>query len=64
MAWCEGSGASLSGNFLCSQQQCFREQLQSPGDDDWNRSCYLPNILVTLHNLLNPSLIKYQFISI
>ena len=61
MTWSESPGASLTGHLPGSLQQCLGEHLQSPGDDDGHRGRHLPHLVVTLHDLLDPSLKEEHF---
>ena len=53
---CQGPGAPLRGHLLGSHQEGLGEQLEGAGDDDGDRGGHLAHLLVTLHDLLDPSL--------
>ena len=52
----EGPGPALGRHVLCARQQSLREELEGPRDDDGDRGGHLPDLLVALHDLLNPCL--------
>lgn len=60
MTGCEGPGAPLRRHLLGPHQQGLGEQLKGAGDDDGDWGGHLAHLLVTLHDLLDPSL---QYIS-
>ena len=64
MTWGESSSSTLEGHLICFLQQIFHEKLKCSRDYYWNGGSNFANIFICLHNFLDSSLEKRQYVVI
>ena len=62
MTWGESSSSTLEGHLICFLQQIFHEKLKCSRDYYWNGGSNFANIFICLHNFLDSSLEKRQYV--